>query len=133
MGTLIDSSVLMAAQRGQLDLEQLSGQDDEDAVAMSAMSASELLHGMHRLGNVVAQTRAQRFSEHVLSAVPVIPFDLGVARVHAALDAELSLAGMAVGDADLIIAATAISLDYRIATRDLRSFRRIKGLHVVRW
>jgi predicted nucleic acid-binding protein len=43
------------------------------------------------------------------------------------------VAGKAVGDADLIIAATAISLDYRIATRNLRSFRRITGLQVVRW
>jgi len=53
--------------------------------------------------------------------------------VHARLDAELSAAGTPVGDADLMIAATAVALDYRIATRDLRSFPKIKGLDVVRW
>jgi tRNA(fMet)-specific endonuclease VapC len=62
----------------------------------------------------------------------VIPFDLDVARVHARLDAELS-ASAAVGDAALLIAATAVALDYRIATRDRRSFLRMKGLDVVRW
>lgn len=52
--------------------------------------------------------------------------------MQARLDAELS-AGTSVGDADLMIAATPVWLDYRIATRDLRSFPTIKGLDVVRW
>ena len=34
---------------------------------------------------------------------------------------------------DLIIAATAVALDYRVATRDLRSLPKIRGLDVVRW
>ena len=63
----------------------------------------------------------------------MIAFDLDVARIHAQLDAELAAAGTAVGDADLQIAATAVWLDYRVATRDLRSFPRITGLVVVRW
>lgn len=42
---------------GESYLEQLGGPDNEDPIAMSAMSASELLHGMHRLENVVARTR----------------------------------------------------------------------------
>jgi tRNA(fMet)-specific endonuclease VapC len=71
--------------------------------------------------------------ERVLASMPVIPFDLDIARVHARLDAELSAAGTAVGDAELMIAATAVWLDYRVATRDLRSFPRIEGLDVVRW
>lgn len=129
MGTLIDTSVLIAAQRGQIDL---SGVADGDPVAMSAISASELLHGLHRLVGAVARTRAERFVEQVLASVPVIPFDLDIARVHARLDAELSAAGAQVGDADLMIAATAVWLDYRVATRDLRSFPRIQGLDIVR-
>jgi len=56
-----------------------------------------------------------------------------VARVHAQLDAELWAAGTAVGDADLQIAATAVACDYRVATRDLRSFPQIKGLDLARW
>lgn len=55
------------------------------------------------------------------------------ARVHARLDAELSARGTSVGEADLMIAAMAVWLDYRVATRDLRSFPRIEGLEIVRW
>lgn len=133
MGTLIDSSVLIAAQRGRIDLDRLRGEDDDEPVAMAAISASELLHGVHRLANAVARMRAERFVERVLESLPIVAFDLDVARVHARLDAELSAQGTRVGDADLMIAATAVWLDYRVATRDLRSFPKITGLAVVRW
>ena len=133
MGTIIDTSVLIAVERGRLDPAALRDEDDEEEIAIAAITASELLHGVHRLTSAVARTRAERFVEHLLAWIPVIPFDLDVARTHARLDAELSSAGTAVGDADLMIAATAVWLDYRIATRDLRSFPRIKGLHVARW
>lgn len=133
MGTLIDTSVLIAIERGQLDLARIQAEDDEEPVAIAAITASELLHGVHRLRGAVAKTRAERFVEHLLTSIPVIPFDLSVARVHARLDAELSARGTAVGDADLMIAATAVFLDYRVATRDLRSFPKINGLDVQRW
>jgi predicted nucleic acid-binding protein len=133
MGTLIDTSILIAVQRGQLDPVHLRRESDDQPVAIAAITASELLHGVHRLTSAVARTRAERFVETVLALIPVIPFDLEVARVHARLDAELSAAGTLVGDADLMIAATAVALDYRIATRDRRSFPKIKGLDLVRW
>ena len=88
---------------------------------------------MHRLKGAVSRTRAERFVEELLDSIPVIAFDLDIARVHARLDAELSSKGTAVGDADLMIAATAVWLDYRVATRDLRSFPRIEGLDIVKW
>jgi tRNA(fMet)-specific endonuclease VapC len=133
VGTLIDTSVLIALQRGLIDPDRLRNEEDDEAVAMAAITASELLHGVHRLTGAVARTRAERFVDQVLSSIPVIAFDLDIARVHARLDAELSSAGKAVGEADLMIAATAVWLDYRVATRDLRSFPRIEGLDVVRW
>ena len=133
MGTLIDTSVLIAAERGRLVPAALQHEHDDEEIAIAAITASELLHGVHRLKHAVSRARAERFVEELLDLIPVIPFDLDVARVHARLDAELSAAGAAVGDADLQIAATAVALDYRIATRDLRSFPRIKGLDVVRW
>lgn len=131
MGILIDTSVFVAIERGQLDATALAA--SAEPVAMAAISASELLHGMHRLKSAVARTRAERFVERILASVPVVSFDLAVARVHARLDAELSAAGTAVGDADLTIAATAVWLDYKVATRDLRSFPKVKGLEVLRW
>ena len=132
-GTLIDSSVLIAIERGLIDLAALGDADDEEPLAIAAITASELLHGVHRLKGAVARTRAERFVERILATIPVIPFDLDIARVHARIDAELSAAGTTIGDGDLMIGATAVWLDYRVATRDLRGFPKIKGLPLVRW
>lgn len=132
MGILIDSSVLVAAERGQLDLDALLIGRGDDQVAIAAITASELLHGVHRLKGA-ARARSEVLLERLLAVLPVVNFDLHAARVHATLGADLSAKGMPVGAHDLMIAATAVLLDYAVATRDLRSFPRIRGLRVLRW
>lgn len=133
MGILIDSSSLIAAERGELDLDALLRKDPDEEVAISAVSASELLHGIHRLKGGMKQARAERFVERLLDTLPVVPFDLDVSRVHARLGAELAAKGAAVGAHDLIIASTAVALDFDVATRDVRSYARIAGLTLRRW
>jgi predicted nucleic acid-binding protein len=65
--------------------------------------------------------------------LPVISFDLVAARVHARLWARLAAKGIAIGQHDLVIAATAISRGMDVATRDARSFPKIPGLKILRW
>ena len=132
MGTVIDSSVLIAAERGQIDLDTLLSKHGEEEVALASITASELLHGVHRLAGV-RRARSELFVEQLLGRLPVIPFDVEIARVHAALSADLQSRGRAIGAHDLLIAATAVYLDFAVATRDLRSFPRINGLRVDRW
>ena len=132
MGILIDSSVLVAAERGEVDLEAVLATHGEELIAIAAITASELLHGVHRLKGA-RRARTEALVERMLSRLPAIPFDLSVARVHATLSAELRTRGTPVGAHDLQIAATAVLLDYQVATRDLRSFPRIRGLRVLRW
>jgi predicted nucleic acid-binding protein len=132
VGTILDSSVLIAAERGLLDFDVLLEKGGDEPVAIAAITASELLHGVHRLTGV-RRAQAEQFVETLLDALPVVPFDLDVARVHAMLSAELQSRGRAVGAHDLLIAATAVSLGYVVATRDLRSFPKIRDLAVHRW
>ncbi len=131
MGLLIDSSVLIAAARGRLDLAEVLADPDrrDEPVAIAAITASELLHGVHRLGGT-RRVRAERMVSGWLEALPVIPFGSGVAGVHATLAAQHRRRGRPVGSHDLMIAATAVHLDYRVATRDRRSYARIDGLAV---
>ncbi len=131
MGTLIDTSVLIEVERGRVSLRPLLEQDADEDVALSAVTASELLHGVHRLKGAQA-ARAEAFVEGLLMLLPVLPFDLAEARTHARLSADLRARGMAVGAHDLLIAATAIANDMRVATLDLRSFPKIKGLDLLR-
>jgi len=132
VGIVVDSSSLVAAERGQIDLDTLRSAHADEEIVVSAITAAELLHGIHRLSGV-SRARAESFVESVLALLPVVPFDLDVARVHAALSADLRGRGIAVGAHDLIIASTAVSLDYSVATRDRRSYPKIGGLEVLRW
>jgi len=130
MATLIDSSVLIAIERGDLELEVLSVRYAEEDLAISAVTASELLHGVHRANTSAQRHRRQAFVEGLLAQIPVIAFDLTVARVHASLWAGLAKRGVLIGERDLMIGATAIARNLAVATRDAASFSKIPGLKV---
>jgi len=133
VATLIDASVLIAAERGLLDWDRVVAEHGTAEVALAAITASELLHGVHRATSGRIRTRRETFVEQVLARLPVIPFDLVVARVHARMWADLAVKGISVGAHDLLIATTALATGSRVAARDARSFPRIPGLDLVRW
>ena len=133
MGFLIDSSVLIAWERDRLNLQSQLAQYAEDDFAISAITASELLHEVHRAANPTQGRRREAFVEGLLGRLPIISFDAVAARIHARLSSELAANGTAVGPHDLIIAATALTKGYIVTTRDERSFPRIPGLSYQRW
>jgi predicted nucleic acid-binding protein len=132
MAALIDTSVLVDVERGRLSLGAVTDQYPDEDVAISVVTASELLHGVHRVRGGARAARAESFVEGLLTLLPVLPFDLDEARAHARLSADLLARGISVGAHDLLIAATAVANDYRIITRDLRSFPKIPDLDVLR-
>ena len=132
MAALIDSSVFIAGERARIDLADLLASLGGEPFALSAVTASELLHGLHRTRTIAQRERRNTYVEAILEKMPILAFDLTVARVHSAISAELERTGRQVGAHDLMIAATAMAHDYRVATRDLRSFPKIQGLETVR-
>ena len=141
MGTLLDTTVFIELERavrrlppgsamaevsGRLE-EQL-GPDEE--VGIAAITASELLHGVHR---AIPEHRVRReaFVEAVLAAFPPLPFGLLAARAHARIWAELAAAGQDVGAHDRLVAATAVTVGWRVGTANLRHFNRIAGLDIL--
>jgi tRNA(fMet)-specific endonuclease VapC len=141
MGTIRDTTVfieLERAARGQPAsraisevvhrLEAQLGENEE--VGIAAITASELLHGVHRASEQ-HRGRREAFVEAVLMAFPALSFDLLVARVHARLWAGLASSGAEVGAHDRLVAATAMSAGWRVATANARHFGRVPGLDVV--
>jgi predicted nucleic acid-binding protein len=133
LGALIDASILIAVERGTLDYDAVLAKHRESDYALSAITASELLHGVHRAASEGLRTRREAYVEALLGSLPVIAFDLISARVHARLSASLSEKGVVIGAHDLLIASTALSRGMDVVTRDERSFPRIPGLALVRW
>jgi predicted nucleic acid-binding protein len=133
MGALIDASVLVAAERAKLAFDDLLRDHASEEIAIAAITASELLHGVHRAAAGGQRARREAFVEQILSVVPVVAFDIVAARVHAGLWAGLAKKGVNVGAHDLLIAASALSIGFDVATHDRRSFPRIPGLKVRVW
>ena len=97
---------------------------------LSVVSASELLHGVHRADTPHIRTRRSAFVEGLLAELPILPLDILTARTHARLWAELSHAGTPVGAHDLWVAATAVARGLTLLTRDARDFERVPGLEM---
>ena len=141
MGAVLDTTVFIDLERSTArrqptrTAEMISkrltaclGADEEAAIA--AITASELLQGVHR-ASPAHRPRREAFVESVLAIVPVLDFDLLAARAHARLCAGLAASRFDVGPHDRLVAATAISLGWRVATANVRHFDRISGLEVV--
>ena len=128
MAVLIDTSVLVNAERRGLSLERALG---EKGRAISVITASELLHGVHRARGDSVRTRRQAFVEHLISSIEPLPVTTTVARTHAEIWAGLERRGEAIGAHDMWIAATAISHGMEVATANASEFERVPGLAVV--
>ncbi len=138
MGTLLDTTVFIDLERAVrrlpaasamaevgAQLEQQLGSDEE--VGIAAITAAELLHGVHRAAPQ-HQARREAFVEAVLAAFPPLPFGLLAARAHARIWAGLAAAGLDVGAHDRLVAATAVAAGWRVGTANVRHFDRIDGL-----
>jgi tRNA(fMet)-specific endonuclease VapC len=128
MALLIDTSVLIDAERRDRSLSLHLGDQDR---AISVITASELLHGVHRATEGRVRARRTAFVEGLLSALDALPVTIAVARTHAEIWSALKDNGGLIGAHDLWIAATALSRGMAVATANARDFERVPGLDVV--
>jgi tRNA(fMet)-specific endonuclease VapC len=109
------------------ELEPLVGDEQR---AISVVTVSELLHGMHRASGA-RRHRRTAFVEHVLAQLDPVPITETVARTHAQIWADLETRGDVPGMHDLWIAATALAHGFGVVTHNRRDFERVEGLRVV--
>ena len=128
MGIIFDTSAVIAIERGRESLDALIAGREEEPFGISVVTAAELLHGVERADSEDRKLRRQAFVEKVIESFPVFPFDLTVGRIYARIWAAIAQKGWTVGAHDLIIAATAISLDYTVVTVNIRDFEKIPGI-----
>lgn len=102
----------------------------DESFALASITASALLFGVYRADSKSRRFQRETFVNGILEQIPVIPFDLGVARTHAQIWAALAAEGQIIGAHDLIIAATALAHGYSVLTYNLRDFQRVPGLNL---
>lgn len=125
---ILDSSVLIAAERKRFDLVGFLSAHPNEAFFITAITASELLHGCARADDPAIRERRTRFVEGLLQDYVALPFALTEARTHAQLWAELERKGTPIGERDLLIAAIAKANGHTVATINRDEFARVPGL-----
>ena len=134
MGLILDSSVLIDAERQARPVSELLGAIRTvlgvTDILLSAVSVIELEHGIWR-ANTPELVRSRRiYLEEVFATIPVQAFTKEMGQLAARIDAEARQTGAVIPFADLQIGVTALHLSCAIASRNVRHFRMIPSLVV---
>jgi len=116
MGVILDSSVVIAAERRGDTVEQLIEQivnriGDQEA-ALSAIGLTELIHGIYRARTPEVRLRRESFLNELLADLTVYPYTKETALLAGKIDGEQQSRGVVIPFGDLLIGATALSLGY---------------------
>ena len=131
LGLVLDSSVLIAAERRNLTaaqaIEDVQKAIAEVPVVLSAVTVAEIGHGIYP----AIRQRRRAFLDDLKATVPVYPLTDSTAEIIARIGGEQAAKGINLPLGDLMIAACALELGYAIGTSNAREFHRIPGLQLV--
>ena len=127
MGLVLDTSIIVDAQRGKLDLDFTLTKFAHTDIFASAITVSELFLGIHFSREEFKQKRLS-YVEGILEDLLIIDFDYELAQTHANISAQLRKEGNLIGPNDLIIAATCIHYQHSLLTFNIKEFSRVPNL-----
>ena len=128
MGVILDTSVLIEAERGNFDLGDFTRGREKEPFGLSVISVAELLHGVHRADSEKRRVKRSAYVEKTIDLFPIYPFGIHTARIYAQVWADLMKKGTQIGAHDLIIGSTALALGFSVASFNKRHFDKIEGL-----
>ena len=135
MGLILDSSVLIAAERkgknARNALAEIALRAAGEDVAVSVVTLIELTHGIVRSDTPERKAMRQQFLNELVDALPVHPLSVPIALRAGRIDGENAARGVRLALADLLIGVTALEHGYAVATVNLRHFQMIPGLKIV--
>lgn len=130
MGVILDTSVLIEAERRKFEIGTFTENREEEIFGLSVITIAELLHGVHRADSTRRRLKRSAYVEKVIELFPIYVFDISISRIYAELWSDLSKKGIQIGAHDLIIGSTALTLGFSVATFNIRHFERIEGLKI---
>lgn len=136
MGLILDSSLLVAAERQGKNARQMladiAREVGETEVALSVVTLLELAHGAARAGTPEPKAKRLQFTQELITALPIHSVTAPVALRAGQIDGENQARGIRIPLSDLLVGVTALQLGFSVATANVRHFRLMPGLPVVR-
>jgi predicted nucleic acid-binding protein len=135
LGIVLDSSILIAAERRRLTpdqvLETVQKKIGEVPIVLSSLTVAEIGHGIYRADSPETRKRRRNLLDELKATVPVHPITEVTAEIIARIGGEQAAKGINLPLSDLIIGACGLELGYAIGTSNARDFTRIPGLNLI--
>ena len=127
---LIDTDIVIFSLKQNVAVQAKFREKESVPKAISVITYGELLYGAR-----VSQQHEKNLAiiRRLADIFPVIGIGIPVIEAFAELKRSLETKGQGLDDMDLLIAATALSLNYRLVTNNERHFSRVKGLEIENW
>jgi tRNA(fMet)-specific endonuclease VapC len=122
---LLDTTFLIDAERSDASLNDVI--DDADDIAVAAITVAELQVGVELSKGRTRHSR-QGLVDDIVASLPIVDYDLSVARAHSQLLVAVRRQGRPRGAHDLIIAASALSSNRVVVTADQGAFIDLPGV-----
>jgi predicted nucleic acid-binding protein len=134
LGLILDSSVIVEAERKGQTVEQLLEQVGrsvgEVEIAICSVTVAELVHGVYRANTREIRQRRRAFIDELKRHVPVHPVTDETGEIIGRISGEQAAKGVKIPFDDLAVGASALEQGYAVATLNLRHFQMIPGLVV---
>lgn len=130
MAYLIDTDIVIYSIKGNLKVQQRFREKESIPKAISIITYGELLYGAKKS----TQPEKNAAIVHRLAEIfPIVGITRSVIEAFAEIKRSLEIRGERLADLDLLIASTALSLNYTLVTNNTQHFRRVKGLKIENW
>jgi tRNA(fMet)-specific endonuclease VapC len=127
---LLDSDIIIFALKGVDRVVENFNSHSADPKALSVITYGELVYGAQRSARPVQNLAKVR---RVAEIFPVVDVSRAIMETFGSIKADLGSKGRTVADFDLVIASTALILNYKLVTSNERHFRHIPGLPIENW
>ncbi len=127
---LIDTDIIIYSLKNNENVIQNFKSYSQEPKAVSIITIGELLYGAYK-----SQRKIENLGKvhRIADIFPVIEISMTIIDTFAHLKAELTTKGIVVDEFDLLIGATALSMNYSVVTNNEKHFNKIPDLKTINW
>jgi tRNA(fMet)-specific endonuclease VapC len=130
MSYLIDTDIIIYSLKGNAVVQNRFSQNENIPKAISVITYGELLYGAKKSNNIEKNLAVVY---RIQELFPILGIDKAVMETFSAVKVSMQKIGSPVDDMDLLIASTAMTMNYTLVTNNEKHFSKIKGLEIENW